>query len=416
MTKRSFFRLIISILIVIISFCTINFISSPANAASCGGVETSIIECGDEESGIGAILKTVINVMSIGIGILAVIGITVVGIQYLTAGANEEQVRKSKRRLIEIVIGIIAYILLYALLQWLIPGSTDPDDIPYFEPVETPTIDYDNYYSDTSNGDSSNDGNSNSTAQKCADVKKGKTWIAIRNGAYDSNTRIEGYYLYVPQSADEKTPIMIYLHGGSEAELDYDYSQLPNLYPVNKLFNSSQFISIVPHAIMTEENAYDEWVESEVKSLVQGSGIGANISQKLESCGGISNRDKYIMGMSDGANMTFAIVQNNPKLFKAAAPIAGPGYISNGKNFNYTRIVGIIGDQDTDIRINGIKSSIDTIKKNNPSMNPILVIYEGKNHGNITSAIDYPTLFGCLLNGGKACDSFGNKTKIYKGN
>lgn len=78
---------------------------------------------GDDGTGtaIKEILKIVIRVMTIGMGVLAITGIMVVGIQYLTAGSNEEQVRKSKRRLFEIVIGLAAYVVIYALLYFLIP-------------------------------------------------------------------------------------------------------------------------------------------------------------------------------------------------------------------------------------------------------------------------------------------------------
>lgn len=69
------------------------------------------------------ILTTVVDIMSIGIGILGVIGITIVGIQYLTAGGSEEKTRKAKRRMFEIVIGIVAYVLLYAFLKWLLPAG-----------------------------------------------------------------------------------------------------------------------------------------------------------------------------------------------------------------------------------------------------------------------------------------------------
>ena len=60
--------------------------------------------------------------MSVCVGILGVIGITVVGIQYLTAGGSEEKVKKSKRRMLEIVIGIVAYVILYSALKWLLPS------------------------------------------------------------------------------------------------------------------------------------------------------------------------------------------------------------------------------------------------------------------------------------------------------
>ena len=67
------------------------------------------------------ILNTVIDIMTIGIGILGVIGISVVGIQYLTAGGSEEKTRKAKRRMFEIVIGLVAYVILYAVVKWLMP-------------------------------------------------------------------------------------------------------------------------------------------------------------------------------------------------------------------------------------------------------------------------------------------------------
>ena len=67
-------------------------------------------------------LQFVINIFSVIIGVLAAIGIAITGVQYLTAGGSEDKTRKAKRRLFEIVIGIIAYVLLYAFLNWLIPS------------------------------------------------------------------------------------------------------------------------------------------------------------------------------------------------------------------------------------------------------------------------------------------------------
>lgn len=86
--------------------------------ANADCVDTAILNgCG----GIEGILELVVRVMTIGIGILGVIGITVAGIQYITAGGNEEQTRKAKRRLFEIVIGLAVYVVLYAALYWLVP-------------------------------------------------------------------------------------------------------------------------------------------------------------------------------------------------------------------------------------------------------------------------------------------------------
>ena len=101
--------------------------TAPVMAADC--VDTAILGSGGQscDDGSGSairddILKVVVNVMTIGVGILGVLGITIVGIQYLTAGGNEEKTRKAKRRMFEIVIGVMAYVVLTALLSFLIPG------------------------------------------------------------------------------------------------------------------------------------------------------------------------------------------------------------------------------------------------------------------------------------------------------
>lgn len=76
--------------------------------------------CDDGEGGsITHILYLVVDIMTIGIGILGVIGISIVGVQYLTAGGNEEKTRKAKRRMFEIILGLVAYAVIYALLKFL---------------------------------------------------------------------------------------------------------------------------------------------------------------------------------------------------------------------------------------------------------------------------------------------------------
>lgn len=97
------------------------FITTPVFADSDNCVDTTFFgrQCG--EAGIKVVLSAVINIMTAGIAILAVIGIVISGIQYLTASGNEEQLRKSKRRIFEIVIGLVAYVVIYALLRWLLP-------------------------------------------------------------------------------------------------------------------------------------------------------------------------------------------------------------------------------------------------------------------------------------------------------
>lgn len=111
------------IVAAILAFSTFTAPVLAADKSSNSGTETAILTtCGQDSDGVGCILKLVVDIMSIGIGILGVIGITVVGVQYLTAGGDEGKVKKSKQRMLEIVIGLVAYVVIYAALRWLLPG------------------------------------------------------------------------------------------------------------------------------------------------------------------------------------------------------------------------------------------------------------------------------------------------------
>lgn len=110
-------------------------ISTPVSAeTNCGGVKTSIIggevcEGVNDKSGnvsdssIVVILTYVIRIMSIGIGIAATGGIVYAAILYASAEDSQEQVKKAKDVIKNVVIGIILYGTMFLLLNYLIPGG-----------------------------------------------------------------------------------------------------------------------------------------------------------------------------------------------------------------------------------------------------------------------------------------------------
>ena len=87
------------------------------------------LKCDDGKGGgIKSVLKLVIDILSICVGVLGVTAIVVVGINYLTAGPDVSRTVKAKVRIMQIVIGLVIYALIYALLNFLIPdfnGSSD---------------------------------------------------------------------------------------------------------------------------------------------------------------------------------------------------------------------------------------------------------------------------------------------------
>lgn len=94
--------------------------------ADCAGAETSIINCsdsGDASEGINTILRIILTVLTYGSVSLAVLGVIIVGIMYLTARDSTEQVAKAKKRILEIAIGLILFAGLGTITNWLVPGG-----------------------------------------------------------------------------------------------------------------------------------------------------------------------------------------------------------------------------------------------------------------------------------------------------
>lgn len=112
----------------------------------CSCVETSLFGrvCSDGSGKeIFMILAMVVNIISIGIAIFAAVGIAVFGIQWLTSNGEPAKLTKAKSRLFNIVIGVILYLLLYSILEFLLPGGVlNPDTLAgTVDCVPTPTGD-----------------------------------------------------------------------------------------------------------------------------------------------------------------------------------------------------------------------------------------------------------------------------------
>jgi hypothetical protein len=68
-------------------------------------------------------LNYIINFLSAGVGIVVVAVIILGGIQYSTAGDSPEATAKAKARIMNGLIALLAFMFVFAFLQWLIPGG-----------------------------------------------------------------------------------------------------------------------------------------------------------------------------------------------------------------------------------------------------------------------------------------------------
>lgn len=83
--------------------------------------------CGSAGSKCNAFVDKYINpfiiLLSGLVGVIAVISIIVAGIQYAGSADDPSIVSKAKQRIFNTVVGLLAYIFLFAFLNYLIPGG-----------------------------------------------------------------------------------------------------------------------------------------------------------------------------------------------------------------------------------------------------------------------------------------------------
>lgn len=105
-------------------------IITPVLAAECGGTPTSIIQCPQnnqgsdpKNSGVWGVLLIALNILTAGVGIAAVGGIVYGAILYTSAGDSTEQTKKAIEIIRNVVIGLVAYGMMFIGLNFLIPGG-----------------------------------------------------------------------------------------------------------------------------------------------------------------------------------------------------------------------------------------------------------------------------------------------------
>lgn len=121
---------IIALVAVISSLFVVVAAAPLASALTCGGAQTSIVQCDQtsqgadaKNNGVWGVLLIVLNILTAGVGIAAVGGIVYGAIMYTSAGDSTEQTKKAIEIIKNVVIGVIAYGLMFLVLNYLIPGG-----------------------------------------------------------------------------------------------------------------------------------------------------------------------------------------------------------------------------------------------------------------------------------------------------
>lgn len=90
----------------------------------CKDVQTAVIKCDSSGGGpIFNLIKLAIQILTAGVGILAVGAVAYGGVLYASAANNAEQIKKAKGIFLNVAIGLALYAFLVVLSNFLIPGG-----------------------------------------------------------------------------------------------------------------------------------------------------------------------------------------------------------------------------------------------------------------------------------------------------
>ena len=93
-------------------------------SAGCGGIETSIIDCNSNSGNpVIGIMLTIINFLAVGVGIAVVGGIIWGGMIYASSNGDSSKVQQAKTIIVNAVIGLLLFIFMYAIINYLVPGG-----------------------------------------------------------------------------------------------------------------------------------------------------------------------------------------------------------------------------------------------------------------------------------------------------
>lgn len=172
-------------------------------ASSCNGIDTMLLDCG-EAGGISAIIKMVLNFLFGGVVTVATIGLIAVGVRYLSARDNEQQIAQAKRRALQIIIGLATATMLWVLVPLALPGMSEGgidgtlselDEKSQFtgntkaEPLTTPS-------SDTTNSTNSNSSNASNSNNGTAETTDGNIATSVDDAVWNNGNECSGEKIF----------------------------------------------------------------------------------------------------------------------------------------------------------------------------------------------------------------------------
>lgn len=214
--------------------------------------------------------------------------------------------------------------------------------------------------------------------------------IVVDNLTFDGGvyTDVQGaalpYRVYVPPNYDPtKTyPVVLFLHGVGESGTNNTSQLTGQTSPLNLIDSQYPAFYIAPQCPTS-----DQWVNVPFSQgsysiastpISQSEQATVELLKSLESQYSFDQSRLYVTGLSMGGYGAWDLIERNPGLFAAAAPIAGAGDPSLASSIAGTPIWAFNGDADAVVPPSGSASMIAALRAAGGS--PLYTEYKGVDH------------------------------------
>ena len=111
--------------IILAAVAGVLFVGAPATAAprdvlEQGGCDSNSTLCADSGDGVFSLIRSIIQVMFIIAGIIAVIMIIIGGITYTTSVGDPAKTKKAKDTVLYSVVGLVVSLMAYAIVTYVV--------------------------------------------------------------------------------------------------------------------------------------------------------------------------------------------------------------------------------------------------------------------------------------------------------
>ena len=211
--------------------------------------------------------------------------------------------------------------------------------------------------------------------------------LNVKPGFYNSTSNGMRYYYAIPDNPTENMPLIVFLHGSSEASSFAKLGQLPIVQYVKskEAYKAGKFIFLAP------QSSSNTWHRSSTQKEV------LKFIEKYVKYYKIDRKRIILTGMSRGAYGTWRIANSNPNYFAAIVPMSASPNIHESRfvNLPIWAIAGTVGDE---TRIGTkMRNAVNRINKLSGKNLAKFETISGARHGTVQKAYKRIELFQWML-------------------